>query len=50
VTLFGGFAPAILTWLTNSTNNTLAPAVYVMAAAVLALVSIACLPAQAKPV
>jgi len=50
VTLFGGFAPAILTWLTSSTNNTLAPAVYVMAAAGLALISIACLPAQAKAV
>jgi MHS family proline/betaine transporter-like MFS transporter len=46
VTIFGGFAPAILTWLTASTNNVLAPAAYVMAASVVALMSIACLPKQ----
>ncbi|TKC92510.1 MFS transporter [Trinickia terrae] len=46
-TVFGGFAPAILTWLTQSTGNTFAPAWYVMAACVAALVSIAFLPRQA---
>lgn len=48
VTIFGGFAPAILTWLTESTGNAFAPAWYVMAASVVALISIVCLPRQAQ--
>ncbi len=48
VTVFGGFAPAILTWLTESTGNAFAPAWYVMAASIVALISIACLPRQAQ--
>jgi MHS family proline/betaine transporter-like MFS transporter len=40
-TLFGGFAPAILTWLTQrSGGSPLAPAWYVMAAALVALCAI----------
>nr|WKF58676.1 Proline/betaine transporter [Paraburkholderia busanensis] len=46
VTIFGGFAPAILTWLTERTGNAFAPAWYVMAASVVALISIACLPSK----
>ncbi|NGQ96995.1 MFS transporter [Brevibacillus sp. SYP-B805] len=44
VTIFGGFAPAILTWLTQNTGNTFAPAWYVMAGAVITLVAVIFLP------
>ncbi len=44
VTIFGGFAPAILTWLTQNTGNAYAPAWYVMAGAVVSLVAIVFLP------
>jgi MHS family proline/betaine transporter-like MFS transporter len=37
VTIFGGFAPAILTWITYTTHVDHAPALYVMAASVAAL-------------
>lgn len=37
VTIFGGFAPFIATWLIGSTGNALAPAWYVGAAALIAL-------------
>ena len=39
VTLFGGFAPAIFTWLSATTHNNTAPSFYLMA---MALVSITC--------
>ena len=45
---FGGFAPAILTWMTQvSGGSVFAPAWYVMAAAALALFSIMFLPNRA---
>lgn len=44
VTIFGGFAPMILTWLTQRAGGTYAPAWYVMAACLVALVSIFLLP------
>ena len=44
VTVFGGFAPMILTWLTQRAGGTYAPAWYVMAACLVALVSILLLP------
>lgn len=44
VTLLGGFAPAILTWITYSTGVAFAPALYVMGAAVIALIAISMLP------
>jgi MHS family proline/betaine transporter-like MFS transporter len=47
VTVFGGFAPAILTWLTLRAGGTYAPAWYVMAACVVSLVAIFFLPAHA---
>ncbi|WP_158935743.1 MFS transporter [Burkholderia sp. S171] len=40
VTIFGGFAPLIITWLIKALDNSLAPAFYVMAAAVVSLLSI----------
>ncbi len=43
VTLLGGFAPAILTWITYTTKVAFAPALYVMGASVIALIAIACL-------
>jgi MHS family proline/betaine transporter-like MFS transporter len=46
VMIFGGFAPAILTWLTNMPGGGYAPAWYVMAACVVALVSLALLPSE----
>lgn len=46
VTVLGGFAPALLTWITYKTGMTYAPALYVMAAAVVALIAISFLPAR----
>lgn len=43
VTVLGGFAPAILTWINYTTKVTFAPAFYVMAACVVALISLACM-------
>lgn len=40
VTVFGGFAPAILTWLTENTGTRFALAWYVMIASVLAMVDL----------
>ncbi|GJG98045.1 MFS transporter [Cupriavidus pauculus] len=40
VTIFGGFAPLIVTWLIESTQNKLAPAYYVIAAAAISLVAL----------
>ncbi|PLQ01742.1 MFS transporter [Cupriavidus pauculus] len=40
VTIFGGFAPLIVTWLIESTHNKLAPAYYVIAAAAISLVAL----------
>ncbi|VVE04036.1 MFS transporter [Pandoraea soli] len=37
VTLFGGFAPLIVTWLIDATHNKLAPSFYVMTTAVLSV-------------
>ncbi|MCA3183600.1 MFS transporter [Cupriavidus sp.] len=41
VTIFGGFAPLIVTWLIESTHNKLAPAFYVIVAAAISLVALA---------
>lgn len=38
--VFGGFAPAVLTFLTESTHNTMAPALYVVAAAAVSLIAL----------
>jgi MHS family proline/betaine transporter-like MFS transporter len=40
VTIFGGFAPFIATWLIARTGNALAPGYYVVAAAVISFVSL----------
>lgn len=40
VTIFGGFAPFIATWLTAQTGNPLAPGYYVVAAAVVSLIAL----------
>ncbi len=42
--VFGGFAPAVLTFLTESTHNTMAPAFYVVAAAAVSLIALAFVP------
>lgn len=46
-TVFGGFAPAVLTFLTESTGNRRAPAFYVMAAAAVSLVALCFMPRKA---
>jgi MFS transporter, MHS family, proline/betaine transporter len=40
VTLFGGFAPAIFTWLTAATHNNASPSFYLMATAVVSIVAV----------
>lgn len=40
VTIFGGFAPFILTWLIDSTGSRLSPSYYLFAIALMALVSL----------
>ena len=40
VTLFGGFSPAIFTWLTATTHDNAAPAFYLMAMAVLSITAL----------
>jgi MFS transporter, MHS family, proline/betaine transporter len=40
VALFGGTTPYIVTWLTGRTGNALAPAFYVIAAAVISLLTV----------
>jgi MFS transporter, MHS family, proline/betaine transporter len=40
VTLFGGFAPAIFTWLTAITHDSKAPSFYLMATALVSMLSI----------
>jgi MHS family proline/betaine transporter-like MFS transporter len=40
VTLFGGFAPAIFTWLIEVTHNTAAPSFYLMAMALLSIAAV----------
>lgn len=40
VTIFGGFAPLIVTWLIESTQNKLAPAYYVIIAAAISFVAL----------
>jgi len=40
VTLFGGFAPAIFTWLTAITHNNTAPSFYLTAMALVSIVAI----------
>ncbi|HVW68352.1 MAG TPA: MFS transporter [Steroidobacteraceae bacterium] len=42
--VFGGFAPAVLTFLTESTHDTMAPALYVVGAAAVSLVALAFVP------
>ena len=42
--VFGGFAPAVLTFLTETTHNTMAPAFYVVAAATVSLIALAFVP------
>ncbi|MHC5306200.1 MFS transporter [Bartonella sp. LJL80] len=40
VTIFGGFAPLIATWLIQSTHNNMSPSYYVMLTVILSLISI----------
>ena len=40
VTLFGGFAPFVITWLISTTGNRLSPALYLMGCALLSLAAL----------
>ena len=40
VTIFGGFAPVIFTWLTELTHDNTAPSFYLMAMAVLSIAAV----------
>ncbi|KVO03431.1 hypothetical protein WJ70_28895 [Burkholderia ubonensis] len=40
VTLFGGFAPFVITWLISATGNRLSPALYLMGCALLSLAAL----------
>lgn len=48
VTLFGGFAPLIVTWLIDSTHNKLAPSFYVMSTAAVSLLAVIALTLRAR--
>ena len=48
VAIFGGFAPYIATWLIANTGNPMAPALYVIAAAVISFLTIMMLPETAR--
>jgi MHS family proline/betaine transporter-like MFS transporter len=43
VTIFGGFAAFIITWLVSITENQLAPAIYVMIGSFISLVAAMCI-------
>jgi MHS family proline/betaine transporter-like MFS transporter len=43
VTLFGGFAPLIVTWMIEASGSKLAPSFYVMATILISVLAIACL-------
>ncbi|KPH01855.1 MFS transporter [Pseudomonas sp. RIT-PI-q] len=43
VTLFGGFAPLIVTWMIDATGNKLAPSFYVMATVLISVIAVICL-------
>ncbi|KAA2229253.1 MFS transporter [Pseudomonas brenneri] len=43
VTLFGGFAPLIVTWMIDATGSKLAPSFYVMATILISVLAIVCL-------
>lgn len=45
--VFGGFAPAVMTFLTERTHNTMAPALYVVAAAAVSLLALTFVPRAA---
>lgn len=48
VTLFGGFAPFIVTWLIHTTGDTLAPSYYVLTAAVVSGISLTIIALRAR--
>jgi MHS family proline/betaine transporter-like MFS transporter len=48
VTLFGGFAPLIVTWLIDYTHSKLAPSFYVMATSVVSLAAVMILSFRAR--
>ncbi|HEX3881815.1 MAG TPA: hypothetical protein VHW66_04095 [Stellaceae bacterium] len=47
VTIFGGFAPLVATWLISSTGDPLSPAYYLMFSALLSLIALAAISRRA---
>jgi MHS family proline/betaine transporter-like MFS transporter len=43
VTLFGGFAPLIVTWMIDATGSKLAPSFYVIGTALISVLAVICL-------
>jgi MHS family proline/betaine transporter-like MFS transporter len=43
VTLFGGFAPLIVTWMIDATGNKMAPSFYVIGTALISVIAVICL-------
>jgi len=43
VTLFGGFAPLIVTWMIEATGSKLAPSFYVMGTALISVIAVVAL-------
>jgi MHS family proline/betaine transporter-like MFS transporter len=48
VTLFGGFAPFIVTWLIHTTGDTLAPSYYVLTAAIVSGIALTIIALRGK--
>jgi MHS family proline/betaine transporter-like MFS transporter len=48
VTLFGGFAQFIVTWLIHASGNNLAPAFYMMACSLVSLIATLAFPAAPR--
>ena len=46
VTVFGGFAPLIVTWLISATGSNMAPAGYLIAASCISLTALALFPSH----
>jgi MHS family proline/betaine transporter-like MFS transporter len=48
VTIFGGFAPFVATWLIAHTGDSLSPSYYLMATALLSLISLVAIKRRAR--
>jgi MHS family proline/betaine transporter-like MFS transporter len=49
VTIFGGFAPFVATWLIAQTGDPLSPSYYLMATALLSIIALMAIERRARP-